>query len=558
VSDIAERRRRYLEWIVESTDESGLDEYGGARWSLNHARLVLGRDLGRANRYFETVELDPRPRKWKSGKVDTADWDFRGIDLLRTLLDFASSPLLTDEAKSHLTSIFTGWRQPRPGTNRDNDRVARWPQIHTENHDIMLLTIGLFGEVLSGRLPVRAAARLPAPRMRQAGTQTGDPSGHVRELAKSLAWRFERGWIEWSSPCYQIHYLNPLLILADHAPSEALGAGARDLADLQLAERAVLSVNGHLGGPFYRGYDRHICDDRRDDYLPACWMALGRGAMPELGSGVHFASASFVPRAAVRSLAEEVASVPALRYRGTRAHCWATAEGCERRMIAYHNTPHVSMGSMRVKGYSFQSRIFNVMFADDPSKSVRTYLRDPEPHTVWDERNERGETAQHANWLVSRGSLVEEGGLRAESAPPWRLYRVGKGLCAHVELDGGWHVFQVADLDGFGDEREFLAALTLPEREGSRLRGRTPEGDRVAVDLSDMSVSVNGGPPEDWSRLLHDCPYLRSAYGSGVVEIATGEGSLTLTSEALRAEAASLPAPRAATRQAGGPAGECG
>ena len=278
-----------------------------------------------------------------------------------------------------------------------------------------------------------------------------------------------------------------------------------------------------LGGPFFRGYDKHIEDDRCDSYLPVMWMAFGLGE-PDLGEGVEFAADAFEPDPIICALAAEAASRPVLNYRGLRHG---------ERSICYYNTPHISMGSMKAFGYSFQSRFFNVMFAADPSKSLRTYLRDEELHTPWDQRNERGELVQYKNWLISRGALVEEGGIAAEKTNGWDLYRVGKGLCAHLELPGDWHVFQVSDLDIYPAERAFLEALSKPVKVGTHVQGKTTEDEQVSVELSDMSLTVNGHAPKGPDDMLHDCQAMRSKYGSGIIEIRTEQGQLTVDNKVL-------------------------
>jgi hypothetical protein len=493
------------------------DPYAEQHWYVNHARLVLGRDLERANRYFETVELDPRPRVWPDGSVEGADWDFMGTNLLRTLLDFSASDRLSEKAKVHLTAIFTGWVQhahsnPRQKHFKDNDHAARYPVIFTENHDLMCLTIGYFGEFLAGR----------------------DVRGHEAHLARSFSWRFRRGWTEWHSPCYQNVYLNPLLILADHAPNAVIRQGARNLINVQLAERAALSVRGYLGGAYCRGYDAHIANDRNDSYLPVMWMAFGlpdkRDGLSE--AGTHFASSGFEPHPAVRELAELPARTPEAYHRGTR-DC-STRTELSRHTICYYNTPHVSMGSMRVFGRAHQPRFFNVMFAADPSKSLRTYLRDSGKPNPWYPRHERGEAVQHQNWLIARGVLVEEGGLTAEPAGVFHIYRVEKGLCAHLALCPDLHVFQVGDLDMYPDPAAFVASLSAPTREGSVVRARTSGGDNLVVDLSDMSIEVNGRPGHDWSDQLHAGPWLFAEWDSGRIDLRAGSAGVSFSDEILR------------------------
>lgn len=516
-SAVAQRRRAALEWIISNLRPPVDNPYSEDHWALNHARLSRDRDVQGASRYFETVVLDPRPKVWPDGSVEGADWDFMGINLLRTLLDFANSDRLSAGAKAHLRPIFMDWvvnarRNPRQKHFKDNDRAARYPVIFTENHDINCLTIGYFGELLAGR----------------------DASGHEAQLAQSLSWRFRRGWSEWHSPCYQKIYLDALLILADHAPNTVIRQGASNLINVQMAERATLSVRGYLGGPYCRGYDAHIANDRNDSYLPVMWMAFGlpdeRDCLPQ--ADAHFASSRFVPHPAVMELAAMPARTPEAYHRGTR-DC-STQKELPPRTICYYNTPNISMGSMLVSGRAHQPRFFNVMFASDPSKSLRTYLRDSGKPNPWYPRHERGEVVQHMNWLVARGNLVEEGGLKAERTGAFNLYREGKGLCAHFALAPDLHVFQVGDLDQYLDPAAFVAALSTPIVDGGAVRGRTSGGDDLVVTLSDMSIEVNGRPGHDWSDKLHAGPWLFADWDGGRVTVRIGSPETSFLDEPLR------------------------
>ena len=534
------RKAEYLDWIVSTFGRMSLPLRDGRAWSLNHARLARGRDEAAANRYFESAPM-------------TADTDFMGIRLLKTLLDWGDSGRLADAAKCRLRSIFLDWEM-EPIT-----RVARWKPFHTENHDLMMLTIGMFAEKFRGN----------------------DAREHVRQLCRFLAWRFERGWIEWNSPRYQLHFVNPLLVLVDHAPVPHLRRGAEDLLNLMLAERALLSVGGYLGGPFMRGWDRHMVPDvdgsplqrgpsayfdnnRYDAFLPTVWLAFGLGEPrfefgqdPQLepagdgyGSardarlnqdeGMFFATSRAEVHPRIAALATEAATRPCLVYRGMRPSRWVDDPAWENapdyNPIYYYNTPHISMGSVQSMGWSIQTRYNNVMFAADPTKNLRIELVRPGVERDRMRHEVHGELVQHENWLLGRGVLVEDGGIRAERVAPWNLYHVGKGLAAHVELDGGYHVLQVSDLDTFGDERTFLAALQVPSRDGFEVRGRSLGGDQLSVDVRSMSLAVDGRPREPWSDMLHDAPPMRSAYGSGMVEIATADGDLTLDHGALMNE----------------------
>ena len=530
---LASRRQEYLQWMVDYFGklEPQMKPFDGRHWSLNQARLTLGVELEKANQYFETIKKRP-----------IGDPDFPTTRYLKTFLDFKDSPRLSQRAKDNLMSIFLNWKMNNLST------VTAWPSLYTENHDLMYLTIGLFAELFRGH----------------------DAGNHIRELSRSLSWRFERGFTEWNSHRYQYHYSNPMLTLAAHAPSENLRKGAADLFNLLLAERALLSVGGYLGGPFLRGYDRnrgrtygkdHACayfeDNRYDAFLPTVWLAFGlgeprfdyskapglapagdgfgNGKDPRLNQdeGTFFATHTLVPHPVICALAAEAATRPELIYKGKRNHGWPVREVCPA-LLYYYNTPHVSMGSQQAFGYSYQARFMSVIFPAEPVKSLRVVLIDKKQYHAADDHNERGELVQHKNWLLARGELVEDGGITPRKSGPWNLYRSGKGLCAHMELPGGLHVLQVSDLDKYPAPEAFLAALTPPAHKEDFVEGKTADGDHVRVDVSNMSISINSKPRVPWTGMLHDSEPMRSVYGSGEIQIKTKTGELKLTNQALK------------------------
>jgi hypothetical protein len=161
----------------------------------------------------------------------------------------------------------------------------------------------------------------------------------------------------------------------------------------------------------------------------------------------------------------------------------------------------------------------------------------------------RGRVVQHKNWLIGQGTLFEDGGIRSRKVDGWNLYQVGKGLCAHRELPNSYHVLQVSDLDTFADAASFVAALSAPEKQGERVDALTIDGDRIAVDLTIMSISINGQPRPHPPKMLHDCDWMRSEYGSGKITIRTKAGSVTLDGTSLRPKPPELaPLPKGARR----------
>ena len=69
--------------------------------------------------------------------------------------------------------------------------------------------------------------------------------------------------------------------------------------------------------------------------------------------------------------------------------------------------------------------------------------------------------------------------------------------------------------------------------EGQRVHAVSRDGERLAVDLTDMSLTIDGAPRPHPPAMLHDCPYLRSEYGSGQITISATEGAVTFEAGAM-------------------------
>lgn len=547
--EISARRGKYLTWIIDAFGklEPQMTPLDGRAWSLNQARLFLNRDTDKASRYFETVKL-------------TFDADFMGIRLLKTWLDFRETDRLSQQAQEHLRAIIRDWPMDRKG---GISHTARWPPGFTENHDLMHLTIGLFSEQLRG--------------------QPMEPQ--LNQLKKFLSWRFERGFYEWGSHRYQLHYSNPLIVLAIHAPVPDIRRAAADQLSLVLAERALMSVGGYLGGPGMRSYDRNRgCDyldnNRYDSFLPTVWLALGvgeprfdfrqsgglepagdgygNGRDPRLNQdeGMFLATTRLTPHPIVHALLDDVAARPELVYTGRRASAGHPFQNAHPRnprshqAVVYYNTPHVSLGSLQYLpeagkmsvSYNSRPRFFSVMFAEKPEQVLRTRLSDADLQAgarSYDYTADR--VVQHRDWLIAAGELSASHGLTSRRQGQWDLYRVGRGLCAHRELPGGWHVFQVSDLDRFRDEQAFVSALREPEIRDGHALGASLHGDRIRVNLQTMAIQINGVERPPLTRMLHDSPFMSSEFGSGRITIRTRQGQVTFDNSALKYESAPLP-----------------
>jgi len=170
----------------------------------------LKRDVEKANHYFETFEAPPR------------DGDIYLIRFLRTLLDFRKQGVLSKEAEGRIVHFLTEWSPRVPVNDRTSKKY--WPPNHTENHDLMQLTLGLFA------LQYRKE----------------DAANQVKDLKQFIAERFKYGFAEFNSRCYQYHFTNPLIILADYAPDENLKLAAKQLLDILFAGNYSGGLEGRI------------------------------------------------------------------------------------------------------------------------------------------------------------------------------------------------------------------------------------------------------------------------------------------------------------------------
>ncbi len=537
---IQARRAEYISWIGDTFGEMEptMAPNDGRRWALNHARMLLKREIEKANHYFETFDAPPR------------DADIYLIRFIRTLLDFRGQGVLSKEAESRIVRFLTEWSPRVPLNDRTSKKY--FPPNHTENHDLMQLTLGLFA------LQYRKE----------------DTANQVKDLKQFIADRFKYGFAEFNSRCYQYHFTNPLIILADYAPDENLKLAAKQLLDVLFAERMVLGISGYLGGPSLRCRtasgnhsltERKVAyleDARYDGFLPTVWLAFGLGEprfdfdnsrVPGLepasiyiasgneprlkqDEGLFYASSKLVPNRVVQDLAIESNQREVLIYNGRRHLGWPNDPHWETQKwipgaLTYYNTSYVSMGSIHSDGWNHQSRYNSILFSADPSMGLRIEMILPDEPVHKRRYEARGRVVQHKNWMVGQGTLFEDGGIESKSVNGWNVYRVGKGLCAHMEFPDSYHVLQVSDLNAFPSDRAFIAALKETKKMGQQIVAELINGDMVSVNLNDMGIEINGEVRRHPPKMLHDSKSMVSVYGSGVISIYSKENSVTFDCE---------------------------
>ena len=230
---------------------------------------------------------------------------------------------------------------------------------------------------------------------------------------------------------------------------------------------------------------------------------------------MFLACSTFRVHSIVRALAEEAKTRKFLVYKGQRYLGWPNDWSWKTQSwlpaaLYYYNTPHVSMGSVHSDGAILQSRYSTILFGADPSQGLRVEVILPDVPPNKRRYETRGRIVQHKNCLIGQGTLFEDGGASSSEVGRWNVYRVGKGLCAHMELSDSYHVFHVSDLDTFAGEKSFIAALSVPEVKDQHIHTVTMDGDRIVVNLKDMGISINDSPRSHPPEMLHDCQAMKS------------------------------------------------
>ncbi|MEM8494270.1 MAG: hypothetical protein AAF663_02640 [Planctomycetota bacterium] len=471
---------------------------------LAYLRLHKQIDLDEANQFLASFTLDDQPREWAHGEIDTADWNFSGIKLLRILKDFEDDPALRPPARGRLVEILRDFPQPRVRHNRDNDRRAVWPGIHTENHDLILLTLGYFRAQLRGE----------------------DLSAHEQHLARSLSWRMRMGWLEANSPVYQTRYVEPLAVLIDHAPNPAIRAGAENVLNHLLAERAMFSVQGYLAGPQARTRTGPE-EPSRDRMLPLLhvWMdALlpADQSVEPYYDAYWLARSGFTPASVIQALRRErTAPLAEPRfYRGMR-----TRRGGEHTEFRYFLSPHLAIGSMDWRGSTRRHRYHNLLLAHPRGEPEAVWFFHAPEDTPSDPRFGFNESVQWGDALVARGEPGFTDGIEEADLLGWRVIHTPWAAVAIAELPDGWKLAVGLDLKREGLElADAVAELNLPKA--------SAKGDILWTDRSGIPIRFDlrpSGVAHDVyihkhkqlriDGMLHNVPELNSWYGTGIVDV---------------------------------------
>ncbi len=432
----------------------------------------------------------------------------RAAEAIHTLYLFRDDPDLSEAARLRLRHLTID----TPAAKRIYESV--WRYGTTENIAIM------------GHAWYLLAAQLK---------EDGDGQAQMEEhLSEFIDAHFQKGWIEFYSPCYMEKVTGALIMLTEWAESPRVRRKARALLDLMLAEYAVNSFDQVMAAPCTRAYgynpipaDQELGHNEHRDF--SCsgiysmgYVLFGSGRMVDYGvlGTPALATCDYVPpkivldlAAAERGTFEFKAAKPALNVsrfglapnvpepRDTaRVYCWHTAE------FVLAATQEVNYVHSALRYNPVNSILF---FRGDPRKLIYTEL-----------------TLEHGreNFVISV-DVVQHKGIQIGKGAAGTAY-FAKDLFEEVVEENGW-IF-VRDGGTFAAYRVVEGGYTWRHCEYPSVYGDYIDFSRRDSPFI-LHVSPSGAYDGDFAAFRRDVRENRIVNTrSGIRYVVTGKESFSL------------------------------
>ena len=427
------------------------------------------------------------------------------------------------------------------------------------------------------------AQALPEENFTRYGARGISLCGEDRDwLADFLRFRAERGWGEFDSACYLVPDWEALTCLHDYTGDAELRRLTGMMLDLLLADMAVDSLNGMYGGAHGRIYTPQALDHVHESTYPLQYLYFGLGD-PACAHKclIDALLADYRPHPLVVDIALNRPAAYGNRERkhlhkmsdtrpshpldgSIRKYTWYTPEyilGCvqyqdpypedtcgdrwyahhqqhqwdltfgtrtDARLFTHHpgdfNEHNYWTGDLRCGcGLFFQH--LNVVLAlyDIPAGQPYQFIHAYVPRAAFDELREDGCTlcvrvgSVYAALVFIDGYEWVREGEYAEREVISRSARTG-AVC-EVGTAGEFDGFSAFCAEMFASRREL-------DRDSMSLTYHSRRCGAITLDRSGRREVC--GQPADLDYPTYDCPYLRSAWKSGVVELLQGERRLLL------------------------------
>ncbi len=540
------------------TAETVADESNDIYGNQAIANLYLGRLAEATNAKLRHVaEWFDHPHPHNRGH--RGECDFAAMKLARAWHLFNGANKLTPTTRERIRRFFL---------------TTNFESIHeSENHKLLFHTSRY---LMSQALPVETF-KAYGKTSRELLVEDGN------WLVKFIRFRAQQGWGEFDSACYFQPDWECLVTLYDYARDKRLKRLSGMMLDLLLADMAVDSLNGMYCGAHGRIYARHALDHAVENTYPLQYLYFGNvdpKTVADRATIVDALVSDYRPKKVVvdvalnrpdpyenrerKHLHNTTDVLPAKPLDGSiRKYTYYTPDyvlGCVQRQDAYpsqaawwyaHHEQHewdLTIGTRtRTRifthhpgdlgyehgywtgdlscrcGHFFQNKTALVALYDIPEKHPHQFIHAYLPRREFDE-------------------VLEENG--------WIFVREGK-VCAALKLMGGhkwtrtgsWKdvevispdarngaVCEVGLLEDFGDfdafRREIASNDLRFDREKMRLTYTSKRAGSLYID-TEAGRKLNG-KDADLDYDTYDCPYLRSVWKSGVVDIIKGKRRLHL------------------------------
>jgi hypothetical protein len=395
-------------------------------------------------------------------------------------------------------------------------------------------------------------------------------------LKSYIRFRARRGWGEFDSSCYFLPAWESLTTLHDHAEDGELRELARKMLNVRLADQVVDSLNGMACGAQGRIYEKQALDHVAENTRPMHYLYFGNVPGHGLRSAcVETLATSFRPLPIIGCI-ERDRKTPYVNRERVHLHntqdCRPKAplSGSLRRYTWY--TPQCVLGAVQYQDpYPADAGCWYAHheqhewdFSFTTGTTARIFTHHPghpgPEHGYW--TGDLGcrcvSTFQHENVVLALYDIPEDqpyrfihawvpraafDALREEDG--WVFVRSGEAFGALHLSDGyKWTISgayadrevistgsrkavvceagRVADYGSFeGFRSEVLATRVRFDRNAMRLEYDSSRAGRVSMDRGSLR-QVNGRDV-DLDYPSHDCPYLQSAWDSGVVRLIKGD-----------------------------------
>jgi hypothetical protein len=558
MTDFYERQRKLLRWAAKTKqDEPPIpgqhtDIYG----ALPIAKLAVEEDVGKANERLRDVSHwfeRPHPH----GRDPKGECDFAALKLARAWHLFQGSQL-DHGTKECIREFFL-----------TKDFMSVYP---SENHLLIFRTSRYL-----------MALAFPEERFAAYGKVGTELAEEDRLwLSRFIRFRAERGWGEFDSAVYFIPDWECLCDLFDFAADPELRESARMMMDLLLADMAVDSLNGLYCGAHGRIYPPQALDHTMAATISMQYLYFGLGEPRESWASCPV-EALTSPYQALPLVIDIARNRPVPYENRERKHLHNCAdplpenpvEGSIRKYTWY--TPQYVMGAVQYQdpypaecagawyahhqqhqwdftigshprarifthhpgtsgehnywtgdigcccGHFLQNQSALVAIYDIPENQTHQFIHAYVPRDAFDEVTEAGGII-----FVRRDGVF--GALRL--LPGYNWTKSGEWAGREIQSHGSLHgvAFEAGLEAEFSDFARFREEIeSNPIELNEEARELTYSSKRAGtLRLNTSGLRECNGQLVDLGYATYDCPFLHSAWGSGVVELTNGTGRAVL------------------------------